>query len=66
MECARTFVVANISKVLALNDLLHDVVSVDARVIDPRGVTLHRVLLTSVYEELSMFEQESIHAVSVI
>lgn len=41
------FVVADVSKVLALNDLLHDVISINARVVHPSGVVLHRVLLTS-------------------
>ena len=36
-----TFVVADISKVLALKDFVHDIVSVDACVVYPGGVVLH-------------------------
>lgn len=42
---ARTFRVAAIREILALHYLLHDVVRVDARVVHPRRVALHRVLL---------------------
>lgn len=37
--------VADIGKVLALDNLVHDVVGVDARIIHPGGLTLNRVLL---------------------
>ncbi len=40
-----TFSVVDICKVLALDNLLHDVVSIHASVVYPRRVTLHGVLL---------------------
>lgn len=39
------FSVVDICKVLALDNFLHDVVGIDASVVHPGGVTLHRVLL---------------------
>lgn len=39
------FSVADVCKVLALDDFLHDVVGIHASVVHPGGVTLHRVLL---------------------
>lgn len=43
--CQLTLSIAAISEVLALHDLLHDVVSIDPSVIHPGRVALHRVLL---------------------
>lgn len=40
-----TLIVADISKVLTLDDLLYDVVGVHAGVVHPGGMVLHRVLL---------------------
>lgn len=40
-----TFSVADVCKVLALDDFLHNVVGIHASVVHPGGVTLHRVLL---------------------
>ncbi len=40
-----TFIVTGVRKVLTLDDLLHDVVCVDTRVVDPGRVILHRILL---------------------
>lgn len=40
-----TFSVSDVLKVLALHNLLHNGVGVDASVVHPGGVTLHRVLL---------------------
>lgn len=39
-----TFHVTNVREVLALDDLLHDVVCVYARVVDPGWLILHRIL----------------------
>lgn len=39
------FGVVDICKVLTLDDFLHDVVGVYTSVVDPGGLTLHRVLL---------------------
>lgn len=39
------FIVTDVRKVLTLDDLLHDVVCVDTRVVDPGRVILHRILL---------------------
>lgn len=39
------FSVADVCKVLALDDFLHNVVGIHASVVHPGGVTLHRVLL---------------------
>lgn len=40
-----TFSIVDICKVLALDNFLHNVVSIHASVVDPIGVTLHGVLL---------------------
>lgn len=42
---AAVFVVAGVGKVLALDDLLHDVVGVDARVVHTAVLPVHLVLL---------------------
>lgn len=39
------FSVVDVCKVLALDNFFHDVVGIDASVVYPGGVTLHRVLL---------------------
>lgn len=40
-----TFIVAAVRKVLALDDLLHDVACIDAGVVHTAGLPLHQVLL---------------------
>lgn len=40
-----TFSIVDVFKVLALDNFFHDIISIHASVVDPRGVVLHRVLL---------------------
>lgn len=45
LALTRTLRVAAFGEILALHDLVNDVICIDARVVHPRGVALHRVLL---------------------
>lgn len=47
LDCSleSTFSIVDIFKVLALDNLFHDIISIHTSVVDPRGVVLHRVLL---------------------
>ena len=58
--------VVDISKVLALDDLVHNVVGVDARVVHPGGVAFHRVLLPPGRSHDMVTQQHLIEALSVI
>lgn len=48
-ELCPTFIVAVVRKVLTLNNLLHNVICIDAGVIHTAGLPLHCVLLPPVF-----------------